>query len=462
MIESLQKDLTAEDIAQIDSIKTKIVFIAGHDVVIRNFIAAGAMRSLLGQYNVTIVYSDSVTNPHFSSKSVVINFIKNQNAFIKKVDLYLWYLAYFKYIRKTGNLKEGLSCSFKASALSKRMKKILVMLSLPLIYEFIMWFFSHIVIRCDAEILKILKKIKPAIVIVPGCTFDSFGMQAINAARRLKIKSIMPVAHWDYLSRKGILRAIPDHICVWGEQMRRLAVDFHKIPEAQVSVVGVSHFQTYFDYQGKSGPGTHVNLWQTKSLLFAGAGIAYDELTPLKLIDRQISSASLGEVKIIYRPHPKQHPRKCEYIFKQDDYKNTVLDSKQASHTGGKSAYEPMEYYLELLNKVDGIITPFSTMLLEAAVCGKPSFVLAFSDGVHDWDFENILKAEHISDLLRFEWVVFCRKKGELLGKFNDFLKIVETPDIAEKIRQDVKDIIYHDRNSYDTRFSLFIENYLK
>ncbi|MDD5681324.1 MAG: hypothetical protein PHI59_08820, partial [Candidatus Omnitrophica bacterium] len=335
-------------------------------------------------------------------------------------------------------------------------------LSLPLIYEFIMWCFDKVIIRCDAEILRTFKKIKPAVVVVPGCTFDSFGLQAINAARRLKIKTIMPVAHWDYLSRKGILRAIPDHVCVWGEQMRRLAVDFHKIPETRVSIVGVSHFQAYFDYQGKPATSSRYDSLKTINLLFAGAGIAYDELTPLKLIDKQISSISRKPVKIIYRPHPKQHPRKCGYKFKQSEFKNVMLDSKQIGDTSGKSEYEPMEYYLELLNNVDGIITPFSTMLLEAAVCGKPSFVLAFSDGVHDWDFEHILEAEHISDLLRFDWVVFCRKKEELLGKFDEFLKIVETPDLAEKIRKDVKYIVYHDKASFDSRFSLFIENYLK
>lgn len=444
-----------------ETIRKKIVFAVGHDVIIRNFIDAGVLNEISQKYDITYLCSDSLSRQLRISGTIYIDFNKKQNSFKKKVDLYLWYLAYFKYLRKTSNLEEGLSCSFKSSILSKWTKKILLMLSLPVVYEFVMWFFGTMVISFDKEILKVLKKIKPEVIIAPGCTFDSFGMQVINAARRLKIKTIMPVAHWDYFSRKGVLRIIPDHVCVWGQQMRDLVVNFHKIPKKKVSIIGVPHFQIYFDYYNNLGVKKEVNSLQTRNLLFAGSGIPYDELTPLKILDSQISCDRSDRVKIIYRPHPKQYPRKCQYFFKQEDYKNTILNSKQVSQIGDKSAYEPMEYYLDLLNNVDGVITPFSTMLLEAAVCGKPSFILAFSDGIHDWKIENLLKAEHIFDLLGFEWMVFCKKKDELEEKFNDFLKIVNTPGIAEKIRKDVKCVAYYDSDSFQRRFANFLDRYV-
>jgi len=220
-----------------------------------------------------------------------------------------------------------------------------------------------------------------------------------RAARLLKIKNIVLVSHWDYLSAKGIVRINPDQLWVWGEQMRNLAINFHKVLADRVKNIGVPQYQFYFDALKRTSLQNQNRSSENNYFLFAGTGLPYDELTPLKIIDKAIGNSLPGNIKIIYRPHPKQHERMCEHVFNQDEFKNVILDSEWMTGKVNASTYAPMEYYADLLNQVDGLITPFSTLLVEAALWGKPSFILGFSDDVHEWDFENKTKEEHIKSL---------------------------------------------------------------
>ena len=172
----------------------------------------------------------------------------------------------------------------------------------------------------------------------------------------------------------------------------------------------------------------------------------------LKKIDDLIDNFAKDQIEILYRPHPKQHPRQCEYNFNRDFYANVYLDPETANRNSQNGLYPPMNYYVKLINEVDGIITPFSTMMIEAALCGKPSLVICFPDGIHEWKFDNAAKSEHLSALKKFEWVIFCLKKNELDVKFKQFLKIINTPGIDEKIKKDINHIVYSDKLTYSQR----------
>ncbi len=441
-----------------NSAKQKLVFLVGHDAILRNFIHSGATENLCQDFDVTFVYSDLIKN---SDNGKVIDFFKKQNKFFKKIDMYLWYLSYFKYFRKTGNFMEALSCSFKASRFPKRTRQLLMFFSLPVLYECTMSFLELFLLGHQRKISKVLSDINPEAVIVPGFAFDSFGIQVMRAAKRLKIRNIIPVAHWDYLSTKGIIRVTPDQLWVWGEQMRRIAVGFHKVPDAKVKNIGVPHYQIYFDSHNSNKGDTIQKPDRALTILFAGAGIPYDELTPLKAVDCQIGQALPGNTKIIYRPHPKQHPRQCESDFKPQQYKNVILDSQWMRGKASPSIYDAMNYYVELLKKVDGVITPFSTLMVEAALCGKPSLILAFSDDVHEWTFENRIKEEHIRDLLEFPWMIFCLKKGNLMDDCRRFFEICQDESIRKKIQDDIRFVIYSDQDTYRQRLCRYVGDYL-
>ena len=44
----------------------------------------------------------------------------------------------------------------------------------------------------------------------------------------------MIMANWDNVASKGVLRILPDHIGVWGEQTKLQAMTIHSIPEENI------------------------------------------------------------------------------------------------------------------------------------------------------------------------------------------------------------------------------------
>jgi hypothetical protein len=109
-------------------------------------------------------------------------------------------------------------------------------------------------------------------------------------------------------------------------------------------------------------------------------------------------------------------------------------------------------HYSNLLASIDGIISPFSTMILEGALCGKPSFCVAFSDEVNKWDFAEVHNAEHIKKIANRCWIDVCKSSIELEMKFGLFLNKLGRSQAVESILNDIKSTIFVDEEPYSDR----------
>ena len=416
------------------------------NISVRSFISSGAIKDLNDHFNITYIFPESL-NIEIQNG---IKIKRKKSGLSISADYFLWYLTFFKFFRKSRNLKEALE-SFKISMLKKKWKILLTLLSLPIIYEIILAILDKLIVNNNKEIYSYLKKKKPSLVILPGIPFDSFGLEAIKCASRLSIKNIMTVLHWDFFSNKGLLRAKPDIVCVWGKQMFEMATVLHKIPKDKVRIAGVPQFDFYKNVIDISEARKNIDLpIGEKIYLFAGMVVPYDEMSVLSIIDEYITNELHSDSIILYRPHPRKHPRKNEKDFIDYKFKNVILDPENQRRK--KITTTELEYYANLLYSIDGLISPFSTMTVEAAICGKPCLVIAFSDNLHAWKLENILKLEHIQPMLNYEWVTLCKSKNDLNDCFKRLVETTCIPDIDKKIRKDIGDIVYMDNDSYSKK----------
>jgi hypothetical protein len=430
--------------------KPFIVIALSSDTSVRSLVLSGALREISEQFEVIYLCSDKVSFE--LSNSIKIDFTKSRGHFIKLVDYYLWHLAFFKYLRRSGNNKKEFK-SFKIAMLRKKEKALLAILSLPVIYEVIMPLIENLVIRYDKDIYNFLKKINPQMVIVPGVPFDSFGLEVMKCAQALSIRTIMTVIHWDLFSHKGLLRAEPDIVCTWGEQMSEMAIGRHKLSSKKVRIVGVPQFEIYRNKISVNDARKNLSLpLDKKILLFAGTGAPFDEMSILQEIDSLIGTALPSDTLVLYRPHPKKHQaRKNEKDFEEYQFKNITLDPENVDGKK-KSGETTLEYYANLLYSIDGLISPLSTMTVEAALCGKPCLAIAFSDDLHEWKFEYALSYEHLSPLQKFDRISLCKSRNNLKNCFIHLLKSIDEPDISEKIKKDIQFIVYSDDKSYSER----------
>ena len=438
--------------------KPAIVVALNGDVTARSLVQSNAMEELRKQFNVIYLCSDSVSIE--LTNSFRVDFLNSRGRWVKLVDYYLWELSYFKYLRRFTSIRERRK-DFRVIMLSKKQRTLLTVLSLPVICKIIMPLMENLVVQHNKEIYRFLKKINPKIIIIPGAQSDSFGLDVIKCARLLSIKTIMTVMHWDFFSLKGLLRAAPDIISVWGEQMCEMAVKLHKIPQEKIRITGVPQFEIYKNSIDMNIARKNLGLpVDKKLLLFAGTGVPFDEMSILEEIDSLIGTELFSDVIVLYRPHPKKHKsRKNEKDFNEYKFKNIELDPENilGKKKIGKTS---LEYYINLLYSIDGLISPFSTMTLEAALCGKPCMTIAFSDNLHTWKFERALTFKHLLPLQEFDWVSLCKNKNDIKKSLVRLLKTIDKSDISLKIKKDIQYIVYSDKNSYSKRlFNLVSEH---
>jgi len=433
--------------------KPTIAIALSSDTVVHSLISSGALDELRVQFNLAFIYSDIVNLP--VPGGVRIDFFKKRNKFVKFVDYHLWYLTFYKHIRKTRGLKEDYK-SYKISMLSKKGRAIMTFLSLPLIYEITVYISERLVIRYDKNIYRSLKKMNPELVILPGGPFDSFGLEAVKCANRLSLKSIMCVLNWDFFSSKGLLRAKPDIVCVWGQQMHEMCVGPHMIPDEKVKIIGVPQYEVYKQKISTAEARRRMDLPEDKKiLLFAGIGETYDEMSILKEIDGLIGTELPDGIFVVYRPHPKKHTsRKDEKDFKEYKFKNIVLDPENANMTK-KAGGTPPGYYADLLYSADAFISPFSTMTLEAAFCGKPCLTIGFSDDLHGWKLEHTVVQDHVKPLLSWKSLLLCMDKNDFRKSLKALLAVTESADKSayeSKIREELGYIVYSDNEPYSKK----------
>lgn len=440
--------------------KPAIVVALNGDVTARSLVQSNAMEELRKQFNVIYLCSDSVSIE--VTNSFRVDFSNSRGKWSKLTDYYLWELSYFRYFRQSRNIKEGFK-DFRVVMLNKKQRILMTLLSIPVICRIIVPLMENLVVQHNKEIYLFLKKINPKMIIIPGAQSDSFGLDVIKCARLLSVKTIMTVMHWDFFSLKGLLRAEPDIISVWGEQMCEMAVKIHRIPQERIRITGVPQFEIYRDRIDMNTARKNLSLpVDKKILLFAGTGVPFDEMAVLKKIDGLIGTELPSDILVLYRTHPKKHKsRKNEKDFTEYKFKNIVLDPENISGKK-KIGKTSLDYYTNLLCSIDGLISPFSTMTLEAALCGKPCLAIAFSDDLHAWKFEYALSVEHLLPLQKFKWVSLCKSRNDLKKCLFRLIELIDEPGISEKIKKDIQYIVYFDDKTYSERLLSIVNEILE
>ena len=137
---------------------------------------------------------------------------------------------------------------------------------------------------------------------------------ALRAAAALGVPTVLPVASWDNLTNKGVIRERPTRTIVWNERQVAEAVDLHGLERARVTAVGAHTWDHWFDWRPSTTPdefarktgldrGRPFVLYVCSSSFIAGseAGFIADWLTRL----RTSAHESLRALGVVIRPHPQ-------------------------------------------------------------------------------------------------------------------------------------------------------------
>jgi len=168
-------------------------------------------------------------------------------------------------------------------------------------------------IPTDKNIDNYLKKLSPDLIIVSPANMR-FCEQTdyIKSAKKLSIKTVVPVLSWDNLSTKGLFHTKPDLLIAWNNSHKLDALKIHGFPEDKIKISGSPFFDKWLnpDLREESEVfKSRIGISKDdKYILYLGssANIARDETWIIKELLKEIKSSPFpfNKIKIVARPHP--------------------------------------------------------------------------------------------------------------------------------------------------------------
>ena len=212
------------------------------------------------------------------------------------------------------------------------------------------------------------------LLITPAVDIGSPQLDHVAAARKLGVRTVLPVGSWDHLSSKSLLRWTPERVIVWNDVQRREATDLHRVPPDRVAVTGAQCYDQWFDRaptRSREAFCARVGLSADRpfvlyvcSSLFRGT--AFEPAFVERWIQavRSSSDPRLKDVDILVRPHPTR----------LDEWTGTDLSGyhKVAFWGAHPVDEESKEDYFDSLYYSAAVVGLNTSAFIEAAVVGKP------------------------------------------------------------------------------------------
>lgn len=307
---------------------------------------------------------------------------------------------------------------------------------------------------------RLIKGFKPDVFIHPTTLDSLYINDLIYYGKKYKIKTIALMNSWDNPSTKNTVFNHPDLLCVWGEQTRNHALQFMKIPEKNLKIFGAAQFEVYKkkNYQSKKEFKNEYKINEEKILLYAGSSKGTNELRHLDFLDKAIESKEIPNCKIIYRPHPWGGGGLNGNKIYKKSWNNISFENKSIKYLKDISNdihYKFLSNYSDThntLSNVDFVISPLSTIIIEAAMHGKPSLCfLPNEDHAKHMNIE--IHLIHFQDIFKSKLIYKAYSDTELINNINLMIRNFDKSQ-EKKLVEFSNFFVKKFRNSYSQRLN--------
>ena len=325
------------------------------------------------------------------------------------------------------------------------------------------------------DILALTLRERPDFFVLPSALLDGSTDDVLQIAAKLAIPTLLLVAGWDNLSSKGLLYHQPTMMGVWGEQSKRHAVEVQNADADRVYVIGSPHYEHFRISEINVDRAALRSSWgvpaQGHLVLFAGTFRRFDETQLLQEMDHAIDAGTLPAMQVIYRPHPWRANRRHEESFFDHRWRHVTMDPQMVDAyrdtkekgiaLGPKNSLYRMAHLARVYQAVDCVISPMSTVLLEALLFGLPTMAVAFGDEKHSWSADKVSRMLHFKELYEVPGVIVCRDRANFSQDVQHLVSQVGDNDLRAALRQSTHYFVYQDNRSYAERAASLVETML-
>ena len=297
------------------------------------------------------------------------------------------------------------------------------------------------------EMIRYIEAAKPDLIFHPCVLEGSYINDLVEVAGASSIPLVVIMNSWDNPATKQAMAGEPDLLLVWGEQTEGHAVKYVGLPKSKIRRFGAAQFEVYgspprvsrADFCRRHGiaPGKTV-------VLYAGSSKGTDEYAHLSRLDEAVERGGLADVEIVYRPHPWGMGGKGGHRILDANWKHVHIESSMLDYLEhvrkGVNAIHFADYRdtHDVLSSVDALVSPLSTIILEALLHKKPAMCFLpveerdAAHFMHDKDFV------HFREMFEMDEVITVRGLPELVPGVAKLVERARDPAFADRVSKAV------------------------
>lgn len=360
----------------------RIAVFLDHDIVIRHFLASGVLQQLQSTHQLTFVVPLDHRRVRTDVSQMGLEVVRPF-----KVDegrAFLWRRLYqhdvLRRARHGGAENQQQIYSFWRETLGWKAFWQTRVMSQPGLYAL---YRRHTLRKIGGNTAfdELMTELAPDIILHPTVLEGLFVSDLIRWGREHNVPTVFLMNSWDNPAVKAMTVGQPDWLVVWGEQTRQLAHRHLGIALERTKALGAAQFDLYRrpPRQSRAELAAACGISAAhKIVLYAGSSKGVKEVQHLVAIENAITSGDLPPCHVLFRPHPWRGIISGELDFFSRPWQHVTIDPEMSDYYR-RSRENPSiihlpdtEYTHTLLSACDLLISPVSTILLEAVMHGKP------------------------------------------------------------------------------------------
>ncbi|MDI1347562.1 MAG: hypothetical protein PSV22_26265 [Pseudolabrys sp.] len=400
-----------------------LVFI-DHDIVCRHFVQNGALAELVRSADVRFVFPAGRKRLKLSPEELPLGAPFTSVAVDPQRQQTWRWVLYADQLKLRLGRHESAIRRIRWMTLGWKAATLLTLAGLPIGASI----FRKIVadrLNCypNRELADLLTREKPDIVFHPSVLDGVFINDLVAEGNRQSIPIVVATNSWDNPSTKRAVVGHPDKLLVWGPQSREHAIQFIGAPRNKVVEFGAAQFDVFNEHPRIDRAGfcaVHGIDPSRKIVLFAGSNAQTDEGAALDALDDAIEAGRAGPITVVYRPHPWGGGGQGGALLAGRSWRYIVVDKGMRGYLDslakGDASMALPDYHdtHDLLCSVDAVVSPLSTILLEAVMHGKP--VAIYLPEGDDAVLSKMIPLLHFEEFFALNDVSIARGSDELVG----------------------------------------------
>ena len=447
----------------------KIAVFIDHDIVLRHFLLNGILPSLEATHEVVWVFPDRHRRVTTNPATLPLGRYRTITVSEERLHGYrrLYHATVLRRLRRSRDKRPIFA--FWREMLGRRAFWLSWCCSWPGTYH---WYRRRMLARIgnDPALDALLEEEKPDVLVHPTVLEGLFVSDLIRWGRAHGVPTVYLMNSWDNPAVKAVAVGAPDRLVVWGEHSKRLAHERLGIPFEHALTFGAAQFEIYRRppretpavYRARLGVPAGRRL-----LLYAGSSKGLDETAHLLALERAIERGELRDCSVLYRPHPWRATVEGEADFFALQWRHVAMAPDMAEyyrrHRQNRGIIHLADYEDThvTLSAVDAVISPLSTILLEAALHGKP--ILAYlpdEDMTQNIALFSMAKTVHFRDFFERVDCLQCLRPDTLVADCRALLEMAGRPETADRLRQQCEFFVAPNERPYAERLNDLIRSF--